>query len=48
MTLKGYDLYKQFICSVLDVNENLNKWRKDFMAEIFVLFLSIKGRINFY
>ena len=48
MTLKGYDLYKQLICSVLDANENLNKWRKDFMAEIFVLFLSIKGRINFY
>ena len=48
MTLKGYDLYKQLIYSVLDNNKNLNKWRKDFMAEIFVLFLSIKGRINFY
>lgn len=48
MTLKGYDLYKQLIYSVLDKNKNLNKWRKDFMAEVFVLFLSIKGRINFY
>lgn len=48
MTLKGYDLYKQLIYSVLDNNKNLNKWRKNFMAEIFVLFLSIKGRINFF
>jgi len=48
MTLKGYDLYKRLIYSILDKNKNINKWRKDFMAEIFVLFLSIKGRINFY
>ncbi len=48
MTLKGYDLYKQLIYSMLDKQKNINKWRKDFMAEIFVLFLSIKGRINFY
>lgn len=48
MTLKGYDLYKRLIYNILDKNKNINKWRKDFMAEIFVLFLSIKGRINFY
>jgi hypothetical protein len=29
-------------------NSSINKWRKDFMTEIFMLFLSIKGRINFY
>ena len=33
---------------MLDKNESVNKWRKDFMTEIFMLFLSIKGRINFY
>lgn len=48
MTLKGYDLYKRLTYNILDKNKNINKWRKDFMAEIFVLFLSIKGRINFY
>src|SRR5450830_1729219 len=48
MTLKGYDLYKRLIYSILDKNKNINKWRKDFMTEIFILFLSIKGRINFY
>jgi hypothetical protein len=26
---------------------NLNKWRKDFIVEVFSLFISIKGRINF-
>lgn len=28
--------------------KNLNKWRTDFLIEIFGLYLSIKGRINFY
>jgi hypothetical protein len=27
---------------------DINKWRKDFMIEVFMLFLSIKGRINFF
>lgn len=33
---------------MLENNTSINKWRKDFMTEIFMLFLSIKGRINFY
>ncbi|MGB0428461.1 MAG: hypothetical protein ACPGEC_06000, partial [Flavobacteriales bacterium] len=27
--------------------EGVNKWQFDFMIEIFTLFLSIKGRLNF-
>lgn len=26
---------------------SLNKWRSDFLLEIFMLYLSIPGRINF-
>jgi hypothetical protein len=26
---------------------NMNQWRKDFLVETFILFLSIRGRINF-
>lgn len=33
---------------MLDKTANINKWRKDFMIEVFMLFLSIKGRINFF
>jgi hypothetical protein len=33
---------------MLDKTVNINKWRKDFMIEVFMLFLSIKGRINFF
>jgi hypothetical protein len=33
---------------MLDKIVNINKWRKDFMFEVFMLFLSIKGRINFF
>jgi hypothetical protein len=48
MILKGYISYKQLIYSMLDKTVNINKWRKDFMIEVFMLFLSIKGRINFF
>jgi len=48
MILKGYISYKQLIYSMLDKMANINKWRKDFMIEVFMLFLSIKGRINFF
>ena len=46
MTIKVKSLAKTLIISTL-TNFNLNKWRKDFMVEVFCLFLSIKGRINF-
>jgi hypothetical protein len=32
---------------MLDKLSNINQWRKDFILETFVLFLSIRGRINF-
>ncbi len=48
MILKGYISYKQLIYSMLDKTTNINKWRKDFIIEVFMLFLSIKGRINFF
>ena len=47
MILKGYKSYKQLIISMLTKRTDINKWRKDFLTEIFMLFLSIKGRINF-
>jgi hypothetical protein len=48
MILKGHISYKQLIYNMLDKIVNINKWRKDFMIEVFMLFLSIKGRINFF
>jgi hypothetical protein len=32
---------------MLDKLSNINQWRKDFIIETFILFLSIRGRINF-
>ena len=47
MTIKGQKTYKNLIISVLDNFLNINQWRKDFITETFILFLSIRGRINF-
>ncbi len=47
MIIKGYNSYNEHIYKALDKIVNINKWRKDFLIEVFVLFLSIKGRINF-
>lgn len=33
---------------MLEKRTDINKWRKDFLTETFMLFLSIKGRINFF
>ena len=38
---------KALIISKLPDIKRVNKWRKDFIVEILILFLSIKGRINF-
>ncbi len=46
MTIKGKNDIKTLIMSILDTN-GVNQWRKDFLSEIFILFLCIKGRINF-
>jgi hypothetical protein len=46
MTIKVKSLSNTLIICTL-ANLNLNKWRKDFIVEVFSLFISIKGRINF-
>lgn len=47
MTTREQKTYKQLIINVLDKLSNINQWRKDFILETFILFLSIRGRINF-
>lgn len=47
MTIKGEYFYNHLITKALKSMPKINKYRKDFLLEIFVLFLSIKGRINF-
>ena len=47
MTIKGNNIYKTHINSVLGKMPNINGWRKDFITEALILFLCIKGRINF-
>lgn len=47
MTIKGNKFYNTLIISTLDKISIFNKCRKDFLCEVFVLFLCIKGRINF-
>ena len=43
-----YDLYSKIILEALSVSQiKLNKCRRDFMIEIFMLYLSIPSRINF-
>jgi len=47
MTTRGIKTYNRLIINILNKLPNINKRRKDFLVEIFVLLLSIKGRINF-
>jgi hypothetical protein len=47
MIIREHKTYNQLIISMLDKLSNINQWRKDFILETFVLFLSIRGRINF-
>jgi len=43
-----YDLYSKIVTEALSVSKiKLNKYRYDFMIEIFMLYLSIPSRINF-
>lgn len=39
--------HKSLIVRTLVEIKGINKWRKDFIVEILILFVSIKGRINF-
>jgi len=47
MTTREQKTYNQLIINVLTKLSNINQWRKDFILETFILFLSIRGRINF-
>lgn len=47
MTIREHRTYTSLIISVLDKLSHINQWRKDFLIETFILFLSIRGRINF-
>ncbi len=47
MITRKHKIYNQLIISMLDKLSNINQWRKDFILETFVLFLPIRGRINF-
>jgi hypothetical protein len=39
--------YKVQFKNILNKMKGVNKWRYDFMVDVFGLILSIKGRINF-
>lgn len=47
MTIECNTIYKELITRILSKMPSINKWRQDFLIETFMLFLSIKGRINF-
>ena len=47
MTTREHKPYKSLIVCMLDKLPNINQWRRDFLIETFILFLSIRGRINF-
>jgi len=47
VTIRGNNIYKTHIYSVLEKMSNINKRRKDFITETLILFLCIKGRINY-
>jgi len=39
--------HKVLISNMLDNSPNINQWRRSFLIETLILFMSIKGRINF-
>ncbi len=39
--------YKALISSMIDKLPNINKWRRTFLIETLILYMSIRGRINF-
>ena len=47
MIIKGQTDYKYHIKKALNKMQNVNKWQSDFILDIYLLFLSIKGRLNF-
>jgi hypothetical protein len=47
MITREYKSYQNGLIRTLSKLSNINKCRKDFICEVIILFLSIKGRINF-
>jgi len=47
MTIREQKPYNTFISSMIDKLPNINQWRRTFLIETLILFLSIRGRINF-
>ena len=47
MTIKGIKSYNNLIINTLGKLPKIDKRRKNFLIEVFILFLSIKGRLNF-
>ena len=47
MIIREQKSYKDLISNMLTKLPRINQWRQDFLIETFVLFMSIRGRINF-
>ena len=47
MIIREQKLYKELISKMLDKLPNINQWRRSFLIETFILFMSIRERINF-
>jgi len=47
MITREQKLCKSLIISVLEKLSNINQWRREFFVETLILFISIRGRINF-
>lgn len=47
MIIREQKPYKALISSMIDKLPSINLWRREFLIETFILFLSIRGRINF-
>lgn len=47
MITREQKTYKRLINSMLDKLPNINQWRRAFLIETLILFMSIRGRINF-
>jgi hypothetical protein len=47
MIIREHKPYNVLISSMIDKLPNINQWRRTFLLEILILFLSIRGRINF-
>lgn len=47
MIIREQKPYNALISSMIDKMSNINQWRRSFLIETFILFMSIRGRINF-